>query len=76
MADSKRKRTEVSSTSSLDTSHDTSIDPEKQQKLTKSQRRKKAKGENREKELALTISLPNKQDNMNKENETTPQSKN
>ena len=73
MADnSKRKRTDLSSTSSLDTSHETSFDPtsetvEKDSKLTKSQRRKKAKNDSKEMELNLTINPPT---NKNTKSET------
>ena len=49
---SKRKRTEISSCSSLDTSHDISVD---EVKISKSQRRKKSNQEKKDKELKLEI---------------------
>ena len=55
---SKRKREDVSSTSSLDTSHDISTNKENENKnksLTKSQRKKKTKLEKKELELNLNM---------------------
>ena len=58
MAD-KRKHNELSSTSSLDTSQDTSLIEKETKTSTKSQRRKKSKQDKKEKELQLVLSPSN-----------------
>ena len=79
MSSEKRTRSEVSSTSSLDTSHDISINTdssEKHQNLSKSQKKKKAKIENKEHELNLKITSPKKEKNTQKSTDTTKQDEN
>ena len=72
MADQiKRKRSELSSASSIDTSFNSSIKPDstgkeqKEPKLSKSQKKKKSKSENKGKELNLNVTSPKKEENIN-----------
>ena len=73
MADQiKRKRSELLSASSIDTSFNSSIDPDstgkeqKEPKLSKGQKKKKSKSENKGKELNLNVTSPKKEEKQMK----------